>query len=239
MLPAGYSFSRSKASATMTGENTVCSVSVPMQPSDNSCVIVTLYVNQVKQQGTFSEWRLKSEAAAGFDLAATCPHHTQPELAPACSPPAAAFMDADGYVAINQAAGVPAWPDVASPQYSKVANGGATRAIWLPYLLQAAQAKNVARASPYQVLTDQYGSPTSLRIADPVSVQVEAAINGERRSVCVCNAYVEVLGCTGQARALIQHLTTWLCTLLIPGYADPQMYPKDSDECTRPIGNAN
>ncbi len=93
--------------------------------------------------------------------------------------PAELYIDANGWVATNQAGGQPAWPD-APPAYSQSANSGNTRATWLPYLVQQAKAAGINRAQQYEVITDASNNPVAFRLAAPVLLDMQYAINGER-----------------------------------------------------------
>ncbi len=69
----GYSFGSASAQSHMNGEAAVNTVAVPMDPADNFCVVVILYVNQVQQNGVIGERRIGNEPS-GQTRPAPCDH---------------------------------------------------------------------------------------------------------------------------------------------------------------------
>ncbi len=163
----------------MNGEATINTVAVPMDPADNACVVVILYVNQVQQNGVIGERAASNQGATRCSVACV------PRLSGSANHCAAGafrfaaevFAELDGYVAVNQAPGSRAWTD-ADPRY--VHTTGTTHLVWLPYLIQVAQRYGLASAAGYTLQTDAAGNPTSVRLFTPIYVSLTAAVNGER-----------------------------------------------------------
>lgn len=52
----GYSQSSGEATTKLSGETTVAGVKVPMDPSDQSCVVIEVILQRIKQTASMAVW---------------------------------------------------------------------------------------------------------------------------------------------------------------------------------------